>query len=1383
MDEFNKKTWKHEQCPVNKEDFPILVEGVKFPSYSCTVKCEFHGTGECPMANGVFFSDLTPESKKQLLSPENRFSPGDLEKSGEFRFSQKTPNNWSEISSADWLQILLKYPALEMLCPEENWNRFSEKEWLSLLMKNPAFLPHCSSIYSFTPSSICELLLAVPEMHSSIDLAKLDAKTWNQLLRTAPDKISWAPSPLVLIFKDDMTLAIDLLLLHPEFKNQFPTDCFGLGDLVKLLREKPAKFQHYLQPEFKRVFSRNLPAAVELLKEKPFLASGFPLEILDRESWLQLIPADPTFYRLFSETGMELTKEEITGILLCRPELANPSLLEKLDEDHWCKLLQAFPELREKSDRWKELLTPDQWCELILSHPDFLTCCPILKLTGDHWCMIVEKHKKAVQNSCPPEILTDENWHFIRKHGLSKFFFPITFKNYLPASENAPDECEKFLFRNTFWRILSAEIVFAIVTVFFAPFPFNPLWNSEVLFGIHTSWVNWGLLALAGIGFSGGAAFCISRKAVRFSTIWGFILLAAFGFILLMSSLMRAVFQGDMYILCAVLLLILILVWIFSKRKSASREIWQFSMLSLAISFLVATFVYTAINRNTLHHMLAAARKTGVQPVLLYYQDKYFASQEFSSLKSALEKALDSNHIPEIRNSIEKLWNAMPESDLLRNGSNELRKKILAASNAETETGRKEGEEYLHIYKMTVTAEQFKMLESQYRKNVRDRDYLEKNQSLVYEIEHGNFSKARKIISTRVENIPGDAFLLNTIAPLLKDKILSSAAEVRRKKQADPLAVTIKERDVGEKYLKLYASFASGRDDFSLFEKQYRKSLFDIDYPDHCRNLQTAMEQGDFPNATRILDQFVQMSPHDVFLSTKIVPLLKDKIMSSGKMETEPRRQTAEKYLALYARVTDVENYHQLEKEYRTTCLHATKEALKQKVIAALQKKDFSVARERIGDLLKIDQKASMLASDIAPILADNTLKSASGKTEAERLEGTRYLELYAMFATEKEDYKKLEKEYNIELQATRKKLIVEEFKSFLDQKDFSKAESMLKMLQNKKLMNPLLRDELAVIIKNKTVSAASEPSELTRHVGKNYLKLFALLGFDEAEYKILEREYIAKYFDILKKAILAGVYVDKNGEYWEMGGREPAVLEIIIQEKSSHWTDAVSFLMKEGKLKRKNLSDLDGSLLPEKDRVLLGKLLWENGDRTLKTYEYCSRLSPHEYLPGMEKGIQAYLYFSEKINQSEKPEVKERWHKIRTFYLETNADFDYRDSDILDYEAMNHNIDQKTRFHFMRKHAAEKGYLNAQISLADDFYYGQNDALFIDYEKALYWYKKAAQRGNPHAQFKIGLMYYNGKGVIQNAKQADYWFRLAAEQGHAEAKSYIGDVEQKKSH
>ncbi|MGC2046999.1 MAG: tetratricopeptide repeat protein [Gallionella sp.] len=49
------------------------------------------------------------------------------------------------------------------------------------------------------------------------------------------------------------------------------------------------------------------------------------------------------------------------------------------------------------------------------------------------------------------------------------------------------------------------------------------------------------------------------------------------------------------------------------------------------------------------------------------------------------------------------------------------------------------------------------------------------------------------------------------------------------------------------------------------------------------------------------------------------------------------------------------------------------------------------------------------------------------------------------------------------------------------------------------------------------------------------------------------------------------------------------------------------------------------------------------------------------------------------------------------------------------------------------------------------------------------------AEHGNANAQFNLGLMYREGKGVPQDVKEATAWLSKAAEQGHVEAQENLG--------
>lgn len=85
----------------------------------------------------------------------------------------------------------------------------------------------------------------------------------------------------------------------------------------------------------------------------------------------------------------------------------------------------------------------------------------------------------------------------------------------------------------------------------------------------------------------------------------------------------------------------------------------------------------------------------------------------------------------------------------------------------------------------------------------------------------------------------------------------------------------------------------------------------------------------------------------------------------------------------------------------------------------------------------------------------------------------------------------------------------------------------------------------------------------------------------------------------------------------------------------------------------------------------------------------------------------------------------------------------------------------------------AKAGNTDAEHLLGLMYYMGRG--VQQDYKQALNWHRRAAAKGKADAQYVVGAMYYTGNAVIQDHKQAVVWFRRAAEQGHAEAQQVLG--------
>ncbi len=88
-------------------------------------------------------------------------------------------------------------------------------------------------------------------------------------------------------------------------------------------------------------------------------------------------------------------------------------------------------------------------------------------------------------------------------------------------------------------------------------------------------------------------------------------------------------------------------------------------------------------------------------------------------------------------------------------------------------------------------------------------------------------------------------------------------------------------------------------------------------------------------------------------------------------------------------------------------------------------------------------------------------------------------------------------------------------------------------------------------------------------------------------------------------------------------------------------------------------------------------------------------------------------------------------------------------------------------------KPLALSGNRDAQHLLGLMYYMGRG--VERDYKQAMAWHRKAARQGKADAQYVVGAMYYTGNSVPQDQKEAVSWFRKAAEQGHAEAQHALG--------
>jgi TPR repeat protein len=82
----------------------------------------------------------------------------------------------------------------------------------------------------------------------------------------------------------------------------------------------------------------------------------------------------------------------------------------------------------------------------------------------------------------------------------------------------------------------------------------------------------------------------------------------------------------------------------------------------------------------------------------------------------------------------------------------------------------------------------------------------------------------------------------------------------------------------------------------------------------------------------------------------------------------------------------------------------------------------------------------------------------------------------------------------------------------------------------------------------------------------------------------------------------------------------------------------------------------------------------------------------------------------------------------------------------------------------------AKDGFPNAQVALGYLYLTGENKKVAQDYKKAVYWFQKAADRGNGIALFNLAICHDEGFGVKKDTEKAHALYVKAAETGILEA-------------
>jgi TPR repeat protein len=85
---------------------------------------------------------------------------------------------------------------------------------------------------------------------------------------------------------------------------------------------------------------------------------------------------------------------------------------------------------------------------------------------------------------------------------------------------------------------------------------------------------------------------------------------------------------------------------------------------------------------------------------------------------------------------------------------------------------------------------------------------------------------------------------------------------------------------------------------------------------------------------------------------------------------------------------------------------------------------------------------------------------------------------------------------------------------------------------------------------------------------------------------------------------------------------------------------------------------------------------------------------------------------------------------------------------------------------------AAESGDPKAQLALGRAYYETKDPEKL---SQSVYWFAKAAEQGNPDAEWRLVGVYGAGEGVTKDEGFALYWLKKATEDGQAQAQSVLG--------
>lgn len=246
---------------------------------------------------------------------------------------------------------------------------------------------------------------------------------------------------------------------------------------------------------------------------------------------------------------------------------------------------------------------------------------------------------------------------------------------------------------------------------------------------------------------------------------------------------------------------------------------------------------------------------------------------------------------------------------------------------------------------------------------------------------------------------------------------------------------------------------------------------------------------------------------------------------------------------------------------------------------------------------------------------------------------------------------------------------------------------------------------------------------------------------------------------------------------------------------KSSDWEkdwfcNEISYALE----KEKNIIPilLDGYQMPDKDFLpeKLKSLSYKNAPEFSFTFfeAYLDKLIEKEYLIS-EPSIQEKTSSVFKFYSNDDCQVFKEGRLVcsleggaeEPYYLPVSRKGDYRfkgiNSSTAEITRLKEHIDANEEkevdieWDITERNDAD---VNSYYALGNEHYYGLNGKK-TDYSEAVYWYRKAAEKGHVEAIFSLASCYNYGKGTAHDYKKAKVLFEKAAALGHMEAQYYLG--------